>query len=179
MLADALVERYSRQILLPDVGGRGQERLCATPVTVTGRGTAAAFAARLLAAAGLHVVADDGEAAVLDATVRDVEAATFDVIVGDAAVVRTRAGVVATLVGGPCAACAGEAVWSAPPGSGATDTDAAAAQAIGAVVAAEAMRVALGLARAGRVHTVDVGRGTFAARELAAVARCAACPDPP
>jgi hypothetical protein len=36
MLDDAAIERFSRQILLPEVGGRGQERLFATQATVRG-----------------------------------------------------------------------------------------------------------------------------------------------
>jgi hypothetical protein len=162
MLADALVERYSRQILLPEVGGRGQEHLCATQVSVTGRGAAAAFAAHLIQAAGLRVVLHDGD----DATV---EAA-----VGGSGVVRARGGGVATLVGRPCAACIGDA-----PGDGATGEDAVTAQALGAIVAAEAIRIALGLAGAGRVHTVDVARGAFASRALERTAGCPACIETP
>src|SRR5262249_52054990 len=57
-LTDVQVERYSRQIVLPEVGGRGQERLLAASVVVGGDGTAAATAAVLLGRAGvgtLHV----------------------------------------------------------------------------------------------------------------------------
>jgi hypothetical protein len=162
MLADALVERYSRQILLPEVGGRGQERLCATHVTVTGRGTAAAFAASLIEAAGLRVLRRDGDAA------------TVEVALGAGGVVRARDGVVATLVGRPCAVCAPDEV-----GTSGDDEDAAAAQALGAVVAAEAIRIGLGLVDAGRVHTVDVARGAFAARPLERTAGCPSCVGSP
>ncbi len=161
MLADALVERYSRQILLPEVGGRGQERLCATQVTVTGRGGAAAFAARLIEAAGFHVVLHDGDAD------------TVEAMVGTSGVVRARAGVVATLVGRPCAACIGDVR------DGATDEDATTVQALGAIVAAEVIRVALGLAGAGRVHAVDVAQGAFASRGLERTAGCPACVGTP
>lgn len=165
MLADALVERYSRQILLPEVGGRGQERLCATSVTIAGRGAIAEVAARLLAAAGLRVVVRDGATSALHATV------------GDAGGVCARDGVVATLVGRPCLACIGDAI---PPAS---SRDVApgptAAQAIGALVAAEAIRVALGLATVGRIQTVDLDVGTFRSQPLERGAGCAACAGTP
>jgi hypothetical protein len=157
MLTDALVERYSRQILLPEVGGRGQERLGATQVTITGGGPAATFAFRLLDAAGLRVVLEDGDATTVEAAV------------GTSGVVRARDGVVATLVGRPCAACHRDS-----PGSSTSD-DAATAQALGAIVAAEAIRIALGLAGAGRVHVVDVARGAFTSSALERTAGCPAC----
>jgi adenylyltransferase/sulfurtransferase len=53
MLTDAQIERYSRQIILPEVGSRGQERLLAASVAVAGNGTAARTAALYLAAAGI------------------------------------------------------------------------------------------------------------------------------
>jgi molybdopterin/thiamine biosynthesis adenylyltransferase len=162
MLADALVERYSRQILLPEVGGRGQERLCATRVSVTGRGAAAAFAARLIEAAGLRVVLHERDDATVEAAVEG------------SGVVRARDGVIATLVGRPCAACIGDV-----PVAGATDEDATTVQTVGAIVAAEVIRLALGLAGPGRVHHVDVGRGAFASRALERTAGCPACIDSP
>ena len=60
MLSDAQIERYGRQILLPEVGGRGQERLLAARVAVAGAGPAAVTAVTLLGRAGvgtLHVSA--------------------------------------------------------------------------------------------------------------------------
>jgi hypothetical protein len=52
-LTEAQIERYSRQILLPEVGGRGQERLLAVRILVAGDGAAAATAATLLGRAGV------------------------------------------------------------------------------------------------------------------------------
>ena len=53
MLTDAQVERYSRQIILPEVGARGQERLLASRIAVAGDGEAAITAALLLGRAGV------------------------------------------------------------------------------------------------------------------------------
>ncbi len=53
MLTDSQIERYSRQIVLPEVGGRGQERLLAARAAVVGRGEAVLFCAAHLAAAGV------------------------------------------------------------------------------------------------------------------------------
>ncbi len=50
------VIRYSRHIILPEVGGRGQERLRATRVLVSGEGPVASAAATYLAAAGVGLI---------------------------------------------------------------------------------------------------------------------------
>jgi hypothetical protein len=52
-LRDDQIERYSRQILLPEIGGRGQERLLASRVALAGAGELAAGAARYLVGAGI------------------------------------------------------------------------------------------------------------------------------
>ncbi len=65
MLTDSQIERYSRQIVLPEVGGRGQERLLAADAAIVGRGEAALFCAAYLAAAGvarLHLEGIDASA---------------------------------------------------------------------------------------------------------------------
>ena len=170
MLDDAAIERYSRQILLSEVGGRGQEQLCAACVIVSGRDAAAAFAASLLAAAGVRVVCEDGAPGRLVTRL------------GAAAVVGRTDGagaVVATLVGRPCVDCVPESVWrmpgSAVPGTERPVPSDASAQAVGALVAAETLRTALGLAPLGRVQAFDLERGTFEARPLPATDGCAAC----
>jgi len=53
MLSDQQIERYSRQIILPQVGGRGQETLLAASVAIIGRDDLGTVAATYLAAAGI------------------------------------------------------------------------------------------------------------------------------
>jgi len=52
-LTDARIDRYSRQIILPEVGGHGQERLLAARVVLAGNDEAAQSAATLIARAGV------------------------------------------------------------------------------------------------------------------------------
>jgi hypothetical protein len=52
-LTDTQIERYARQLLLSQVGGKGQERLLAATVRVEGTGSGADEAATYLAAAGV------------------------------------------------------------------------------------------------------------------------------
>jgi molybdopterin-synthase adenylyltransferase len=52
-LSDIEIERFSRQIVLPQVGGRGQERLRSARVALAGRGTLAETAALYIAGAGV------------------------------------------------------------------------------------------------------------------------------
>ncbi len=52
-LNDIQIERYSRQILLPDVGGRGQEKLLAAKVLIIGAGGLGSPVASYLAGAGV------------------------------------------------------------------------------------------------------------------------------
>ena len=165
MLDDAAIERYSRQILLSEVGGRGQERLCATRVVVSGAAAAAAIAASLLAAAGVRVECADGLPGRLVARLG------VNAVVGhtDGA-----SAVVATLVGRPCIDCAPEHIWRQPAAERAVSR-AASAQAFGALVAAETLRVALGLATRGRVQAFHLERGMFEAQSLPPSDGCTAC----
>lgn len=57
MLSDARIERYSRQILLASVGGRGQEVLLSSRVAIVGDGPAAHTAALYLTTAGVGHIA--------------------------------------------------------------------------------------------------------------------------
>lgn len=64
-LDDDQIERYSRQIILPEIGGRGQEQLGATRVRLAGSGALARVAGQALAGAGIGHLVLAGEAAVL------------------------------------------------------------------------------------------------------------------
>ena len=167
MLDDAAIERFSRQILLPEVGGRGQERLCATVATVRGAGDVAAFAATLLEAAGVRVVVEAGTPGRIEASI---ESAGVIGVTGEGHAT------VATLVGRPCVRCGSSAVPPAPEDATVHPAD---GQTLGALVAAETLRAALGLAREGRLQEIDLALGTFDARPLPATAPCPACPPAP
>jgi hypothetical protein len=53
MLSDAQIDRYCRQIVLPEIGGRGQERLLGAVAAIHGGGDAAVVCARYLSGAGV------------------------------------------------------------------------------------------------------------------------------
>jgi molybdopterin/thiamine biosynthesis adenylyltransferase len=53
MLTDEQIERYSRQIVLPQVGGRGQEKLLSSSVALVATDELSSSAALYLAAAGV------------------------------------------------------------------------------------------------------------------------------
>jgi len=55
-LSDPQIERYSRQILLREVGGEGQEKILAARVLVAGEGPVLPVAALYLAAAGVGTI---------------------------------------------------------------------------------------------------------------------------
>jgi hypothetical protein len=150
MLDDAAILRWSRQILLPDVGGRGQERIGAARVAVVGAGPVAAVAADLLRRAGVGEVTAAGPADVV-------------VDVGGAA---DAAGVRVAVTAGPT----GGTVESRPapgrpapaaPRAGHPALAAPAAIATGALAAAEALLLVLGVRTDARRQTVDVGSGVL------------------
>lgn len=53
MLSDLQIERYSRQIILPEVGARGQERLLKSTIALVVAEPAQSYAVSYLAAAGI------------------------------------------------------------------------------------------------------------------------------
>ena len=87
---------------------------------------------------------------------------------------------VATLVGRPCVRCAlSQVPPPVPPAPENATPHPADAQTLGALVAAETLRAALGLAREGRVQELDLARGAFTVRPLPATAPCPDCPPAP
>jgi molybdopterin-synthase adenylyltransferase len=69
MLADEQIERYSRQIILPQVGGKGQEKLLRARVLLNGTGPLQEIALLYLAAVGIGTlgVLTDAKAGLLSA----------------------------------------------------------------------------------------------------------------
>ena len=63
MLTDRQIERYSRQIILPQLGGRGQEKLLSAAVAVVGTGDMNISVALYLAAGGVGTLGVDAPAA--------------------------------------------------------------------------------------------------------------------
>jgi hypothetical protein len=180
MLSDAQIERWSRQILLPEVGGRGQLRLLAARVGVTGGGPAAAQCVDLLERAGIRVTrgVPDGADVLVDLDADDESAATLArrAIALGVPLIRGRhggaTGTVDTLVGGPCGCCA---TAERNPSDGAADALAApAAQAWAALVAAEVIATLLAAPARGRRQRLDLSRGDFTGSPLA-VSGCAVC----
>ena len=60
MLSDAQIERYSRQIILPQLGGRGQEQFLQARILVNGSGLRQTLTFLYLAAAGVGTIGVSG-----------------------------------------------------------------------------------------------------------------------
>jgi len=172
-LSDRQIERWARQIILPEVGGRGQARLLDATASVAGTGGAAHFARELLERAGLRTRADgpadvvidfSGDRAAIVARGRRAREAgrPFVVVLAGRAAAN-----VTTLVGRPCVECARLAAAADEP-------DAPLAMALGALAAGEALRVVLAPPPIGRVQTLDLRTGNLEAHALDGP-RCAAC----
>ncbi len=173
MLSDAEIERWSRQIVLPEVGARGQERLCAARAAVRGTGAAAAVAADLVARAGVQVTREPADV-VLDLDEESAPAPDAPIVVRGR--LRGARLVVATLVGRPCGACfAGADLPAAEGRPWLAVLGPAAARVAGALAAAEALGALLFAPRAGRLQTVDLEAGCFAAAALPPAAGCSRC----
>ena len=198
MLTDAQVERYSRQILLPEVGGRGQARLLAARVAVGGDGPAAAVAVLLLGRAGVGTLVVSERLDPLPETSPDsrlvVGGAASEAVDLDVAVSEPGGGIpfalepaarplvlgiqqdgplaVATLVGRPCRRCWLQALRPEELQTGRPGSGSAATIALGALVASEALRVLLAPPAHGRLTRVE--DGAAAARDLIS-AGCSCC----
>jgi len=183
MLSDAQIDRWSRQILLPDVGGRGQLRLLAARVGLVGDGRVAAQCVDLLRRAGVPVAAgavpDDAEVFVDLAA--DTEASGVlarQAVAAGAPLVRGRiagaAAAVDTLTGRPCGCCATAAQPALARGPGALASPAA--QALAALVAAEVLAALLAPPRHGRRQRIDLAAGDFSSAALAGPA-CEVCDE--
>jgi len=79
-LSEQQIERYSRHILLQEIGGRGQERLLASKVLIIGMGGLGSPAALYLAAAGVGTIGlVDGDAVDLANLQRQIVHHTADI----------------------------------------------------------------------------------------------------
>ena len=89
-LTESQIQRYARHILLPEVGGKGQERLLSAEVFIAGEPEFVEFAAAYLTAAGVTCDAHSGPG--LDLRIHVPSAEQADVAValeGEAVVVRS------------------------------------------------------------------------------------------
>jgi hypothetical protein len=163
MLSDADVERYARQIVLPEIGGRGQERLLASRVRILGDGPASVHATDLLRRAGVQASDTKPSAVVdlrLDASASSAAAGVPHVI---ARMHATRATVDALPADAPV-----------PLDPGIQHAEAAvdpalqpcALRALGALAASEALVLLLHPGRSARRTTLDVASGVCASQTL-------------
>src|SRR3989338_5215005 len=80
MLREDQIERYSRQIILPNVGGKGQEKLLNARVLVIGAGGLGSPVSLYLASAGVgHIGICDSDVVELNNLQRQVIHSTKDV----------------------------------------------------------------------------------------------------
>jgi hypothetical protein len=173
-LTDEQIERWSRQILLPEVGGHGQLRLLAARVAIAGDGPVASWTADLLRRAGVTVEAGVDADLLVDLE-SDGTTLAQRALARGIPLVRGRlgasGGTIDTLVGRPCGLCAPA---DAQPTGVADDALAAVTQALGSLVASEVLRVLLLGADGGRRQRIDLDGGRFIGEPLA-TAGCGAC----
>jgi hypothetical protein len=175
-LTDEQIERWSRQILLPEVGGRGQLRLLTARVAILGDGAVAAWTADLLRRAGVATGASVDDADLLIELDDGGTILTRRALARGVPLIRghlgASGGTIDTLVGQPCGLCAPATVQMAAPAHDALAP--AVTQALGSLVAAEVLRVLLLGADGGRRQHVDLDGGRFTGEPLATVG-CGAC----
>jgi molybdopterin/thiamine biosynthesis adenylyltransferase len=100
MLSEEQIERYSRQVILPQIGGRGQEKLLSASVAVLGAGAMGCTAALYLAAAGL------GRLQIIDAEDVDTHDLAHGLLGTNTDLGRNRARAAAAVLGGLNPDCA-------------------------------------------------------------------------
>jgi molybdopterin/thiamine biosynthesis adenylyltransferase len=172
MLDDVALEQYSRQIILPEVGGRGQERLLAARVGVVGDGDAARSALDLLTRAGVHAAGGTHGDVLIDLrSGPETRDAARPTVLG---AISGASACVTTVVGRPCARCVDAETPHATDATFAALAPAVAG-ALGALAALEALRVLLLRPARGRRTVLDLGTGAFRASELPSGRGCAAC----
>jgi hypothetical protein len=196
-LDDEQIERYSRQLILPEVGPGGQERLAAARIAVIGAGVAAERAVAYLAAAGvgwiaaapeLHRHVDEAQADVvvvplamtgespLDVAV--VTAARIDVAAAAVAAWRGRAAqtvwIAEGMLGGspPCPACGASALAASKAPSASTAVRDAL---LGTIAATEVVKslLAIGVPIAGRALAYDPLTAAVTTADVAVRPSCA------
>jgi len=199
MLTDSQIERYSRQIVLPEVGGRGQERLLAASAAISGGGTAAIFCAAHLAAAGVGKLRFEGSDAAgpladafalrvrnVDCEIRAAAAGPADVtiLLGEVDAARaveighlvwgeeTHGGIVAARFssGRGCIACLAALASPAKTATGS-------GQLLGALLATLALRALLGIGAHDRASLLRFApdASAFTSRPFPSRARCPVC----
>lgn len=163
MLSDAQIERWSRQILVPEVGGRGQARLCAARVQVTGDGPTA-LVAELVERAGPSVTVVDAASGDADLVIAWGGVPRTPSIAAAVVVAVDGARAIVTAVTTPCPACLALPAVDAAP---APVTIRLAAT----VAASETVRLLLVPDAVGRTHRLDLATGTFTTEPV----QCAVC----
>jgi adenylyltransferase/sulfurtransferase len=194
---DEQIERYSRQLILAEVGPHGQERLGSARVAVVGDDVAAGRVAAYLAAAGvgwiaaeaaLHAVVDPAQPDLRVVALTDAAPGPLDAVVLTGATVESVAATLPAwtpraatywIAGGraggcpPCPRCAAAAL--PPAGDVARELTALRSAVLGTIVATEVVKglLAIGVPLAGRVLDYDPATATITGRDVATRADCA------
>jgi len=198
MLSDSQIDRYSRQIVLSEIGGEGQERLLRAEVVIQGGSDAALVCASYLAGAGVGTLSLGvieprhglGNAVDLETRnpdcrlVREARQPWLTIVLGrdvpdalwsTAAVVWGAASgdfvrMAYLPAGHACAPCLREVAGRQP-------ADEASPQMLGALLAMEALRVLLGLSRneLSILVEIDVARGECRAAPFPSRPDCLRC----
>lgn len=152
-LREDQIQRYSRQILLREVGGRGQRRLLEAPVLVVGRSQALDVAVAVLGASGTPLVGADGpRGGYVEGT--SLPALSLDAVAGDGVPPRGWLGPAAEAAAAPVTifrvGLSASGLWGVPagvawPAVSASDGPDAEPVTLGAMAALVAQRYALGL----------------------------------